>query len=208
MGAACLAQPPGHPGGCSALPGMPLAFGTGGVLAQNGPVKEARVSAEGGDGFRAELVQLLPQLRRFAVSLTRNLADGDDLVQAVCERAITRRDLYTPGEPLQRWLYTMMRNLWISEIRKQKVRMGEGQEDAAESAALSTDTGGFSVTAGNQVMDMVLSLPEGLASVLLLVSVEGHSYREAAEILNIPIGTVMSRMSTARQRLKARLGEF
>lgn len=160
------------------------------------------------DPFRQELVRLLPQLRRFALSLTRNQADGDDLVQHTCERAILRQDQFRPGERLDAWLYTMMRNLWVSEIRKRKVRMGAGQEDASESHALYSNAGGFSATAENQVLALIMALPEGLASVLVLVSVEGHSYREAAEILDIPIGTVMSRMSTARQRLKASLGEF
>lgn len=159
------------------------------------------------DPFRRDLVELLPQLRRFARTLTRSHADADDLVQATCERAIQRQDMFRAGDRLDSWLYTMMRNLWVSEIRKRKVRLGTGQEDASESAELSTDAGGFASTARNQVMRMILSLPEGLSSVLLLVSVEGRSYREAADILDIPIGTVMSRMSSARQRMRSLLGE-
>ena len=100
-----------------------------------------------------------------------------------------------------------MRNMWISEIRKRKVRMGEGQVDAGESTELVTNVGPADQTYGIQLMAIVKSLPEGLSSVLLLVSVEGHSYREAADILDIPIGTVMSRMSKARQVMKMRLAE-
>ena len=157
--------------------------------------------------FKKDLVQYLPRLRRFALTLTRNADDGDDLVQVVCERAILKRDQWQEGTRLDSWLYTMMRNMWISEIRKRKVRMGEGQVDAEESAELVTHVGPADQTYGNQLMVIVKSLPEGLSSVLLLVSVEGHSYREAADILEIPIGTVMSRMSKARQVMKARLAE-
>ncbi|MEO0914575.1 MAG: RNA polymerase sigma factor [Pseudomonadota bacterium] len=103
------------------------------------------------------------------------------------------------------WLYTILRNTWISEIRKRKVRTGTGEVDAMDAPELRTDVDGQEETYGNQIIAMIMSLPEGLASVLLLVSVEGHSYKETAEILDIPIGTVMSRMSTARQRLRAKL---
>lgn len=157
--------------------------------------------------FKRDLVHYLPRLRRFALTLTRNSDDGDDLVQIVCERAILKVEQWQEGTRLDSWLYTMMRNMWISEIRKRKVRMGRGQVDAGESPELVTNVGPADQTYGNQLMAIVKSLPKGLSSVLLLVSVEGHSYREAADILDIPIGTVMSRMSKARQVMKARLAE-
>jgi RNA polymerase sigma-70 factor, ECF subfamily len=157
--------------------------------------------------FRKDLVHYLPRLRRFALTLTRNADDADDLVQTACERAILKRDQWQEGSRLDSWLYTMMRNLWISEIRKRKVRMGEGQIDAEESGQLVETVGPSDQTYGNQLMAIVKSLPEGLSSVLLLVSIEGHTYQEAADILDIPIGTVMSRMSKARQVMKARLAD-
>jgi RNA polymerase sigma-70 factor, ECF subfamily len=157
--------------------------------------------------FRKDLVQLLPRLRRFALTLCRNAADADDLVQIACERAIVRSAQWLPGTRLDSWVYTMMRNLWISELRSRRVRTGAGQVDASESDELSTDVGAAEILQGNQIAAMIRALPEGLAATLLLVSIEGHSYQEAADVLDIPIGTVMSRMSKARQLMKDRLAK-
>jgi RNA polymerase sigma-70 factor, ECF subfamily len=155
--------------------------------------------------FRKDLVQLLPRLRRFALSLSGHAADADDLVQMACERAILRSAQWMPGTRLDSWLYTMMRNLWISELRSRRVRSGAGQVDAADSDELSTAVGAAEILQGNQIAALIMTLPEGLAATLLLVSVEGHSYQEAADVLDIPIGTVMSRMSKARQLMKEKL---
>ena len=155
--------------------------------------------------FKTDLVQLLPRLRRFALTLTRNRDDGDDLVQTAVERAILRRSQWHPGTRLDSWLYTMMRNLWVSELRKQRVRLGGGQVDASETDELATPIAAPDHVYGNQMLAMVMSLSDGLSSALLLVAVEGHSYQEVALILDIPIGTVMSRMSRARQMMKEKL---
>lgn len=152
-------------------------------------------------------MQLLPRLRRFAVSLCGHPADADDLVQMACERAMTRSDLWTPGTRLDSWMFTMLRNLWISELRSRRVRSGAGQIDAAETDELATQVGAAEILQGNQIAAMIRTLPEGLAATLLLVSVEGYSYQEAADVLGIPIGTVMSRMSKARQVMRDRLSQ-
>lgn len=157
--------------------------------------------------FRRDLVSLLPKLRRFALTLTRNTADADDLVQEVCERAISRTHLWNKEGRLESWIYAMTRNLWIDEIRKRKVRAGAGTVDAQEQNELSVEASGEKLVYANQLHKLILSMPEGLASVFVLVNVEGHSYKEAAEILKIPIGTVMSRLSTARMRLAAMITE-
>jgi RNA polymerase sigma-70 factor (ECF subfamily) len=157
--------------------------------------------------FRTELVALLPRLRRFALTLTRNPADGDDLLQATCERAMLRMAQWQESTRLDSWLYTMMRNLWTSETRKRRVRLGQGQVDAAVADELLTPVGPADHVYGNELITMMMALPEGLSAALLLVSIEGHSYKEAAEILDIPIGTVMSRMSKARQLVKERLAQ-
>src|SRR6218665_2715670 len=157
--------------------------------------------------IRRDLVSLLPKVRRFAMTLTRNAADADDLVQEVCERAITRNHLWNGEGRLESWIYAMTRNLWIDEIRKRKVRTGAGTIDAHEQNELSIEASGEKLVYANQLHKLILSMPEGLASVFVLVNVEGHSYKEAAEILKIPIGTVMSRLSTARMRLAAMITE-
>lgn len=159
------------------------------------------------NNFREGLVAILPQLRRFARTLTRNPNDADDLLQAACERAMSRSDQWQDGTRLDSWMYTMMRNLWISELRKQKTRTGAGVVDAGETDELRSDATPEGAVYGNQLMRMVMALPEGFSSVLLLVSVEGRSYTEAAGILGIPEGTVMSRMSAARQKMRAQLRE-
>lgn len=155
--------------------------------------------------FKTDLVQLLPRLRRFALTLTRNRDDGDDLVQTACARAIQNFSHWQTGSRLDSWVYTMMRNLWMSELRKRRVRIGSGQVDAADTDELITPIAAPDHLYGNQMLAMVLSLSDGLSTTLLLVAIEGHSYQQAAEILDIPIGTVMSRMSRARQMMKEKL---
>lgn len=157
------------------------------------------------DQFKTDLVQMLPRLRRFALTLTRNRDDGDDLVQTACERAILKRPQWQPGTRLDSWLYTIMRNLWGSELRGRRVRFGAGQIDAAETDELTTAIAAPDHLYGNQMAAMIMALPDGLSATLLLVAIEGHSYHEAAQILDIPIGTIMSRMSRARQMLKEKL---
>lgn len=154
-----------------------------------------------------QLVSVLPQLRRFAMTLTRNAPDADDLVQMTCERALARSHQWQPGTSLASWTYTIARTTWISELRKRKVRIGAGQVDAVDAPELTTATGPADQLRGKELLARVMALPEGLASVLLLVSVEGHSYQGAADILDIPIGTVMSRMSSARKTLRQNLQE-
>ena len=157
-------------------------------------------------GFRRDLIALLPRLRRFARTLAQSAADADDLVQTACERAIRRIDQWQEGTRLDSWLFTMMRNLWISELRSRKVRLGEGHVEASEADELHTKVAGDDQMYGGQIMAMVRSLPEGYATTLLLVAVEGWSYQEAADLMEVPIGTVMSRMSKARQLMKDKLG--
>jgi RNA polymerase sigma-70 factor, ECF subfamily len=157
--------------------------------------------------FRRDLVQLLPRLRRFAFTLCGQGADADDLVQMACERAIQRAAQWVPGTRLDSWMFTMMRNLWISELRSRRVRTGSGQVDAGETDELRTEVGAHDILQGNQIASMIRTLPEGMAATWLLVSIEGYSYQEAADVLDIPIGTVMSRMSKARQLMKEKLAQ-
>ncbi|SOC42218.1 RNA polymerase sigma-70 factor [Rhizobium subbaraonis] len=159
------------------------------------------------DEFRRELVGLLPKLRRFAMTLTRNASDADDLVQEACERAITRSHLWNGEGRLESWIYAMTRNLWVDEVRKRKVRTGSGTVDFSEQDDLHIEASADKAVYAKQLHKLIMTMPEGLSSVFLLVNVEGHSYREAADILGIPIGTVMSRLSTARIRLAAMISE-
>lgn len=156
--------------------------------------------------FKIEMIGLLPRLRRFAMSLTRATADADDLLQEACATALQRWHHYDPAQPLDRWMFRIIRNLWISEIRKRKVREGQGQVPAEEASELQTADADDSLDA-KQVQAKVSDLPRELAQPLLLVCAEGYSYREVSELLDIPIGTVMSRIHRARKQLVAALSQ-
>jgi RNA polymerase sigma-70 factor (ECF subfamily) len=157
--------------------------------------------------MKSDLIALLPRLRRFARSLTRSVVEADDLVQEACLRALSRADQWDPTQPLDRWMFRITRNLWISEIRKRTVRIGQGQVPADETHELvSNDSGEASVMAG-ELHSQIAALPEELSAILLTVSVEGYSYAEAAQLFDIPIGTVMSRIHRARKTLAAQINE-
>jgi len=157
--------------------------------------------------MKSDLIALLPRLRRFARSLTRSVPEADDLVQEACLRALARSDQWDPSQPLDRWMFRITRNLWISEIRKRTVRIGQGQVPADEAPELvSHDTGEATVMAG-QLRSQIDALPEDLSAILLTVSVEGYSYAEAAALFDIPVGTVMSRIHRARKTLAAQINK-
>lgn len=159
-----------------------------------------RAAAESID-FRQELVSLLPKLRRFALTLTRNPSDADTLVHDVCERAVSRSHLWNGEARLESWVYAMTRNLWIEEIKKHGVR------DDVGPFRDSVEPDGEKAFYNSRLQQMILTMPDGLASVFVLVTIEGHTYREAAEILKIPIGTVMGQLSAARVRLASMRSE-
>jgi RNA polymerase sigma-70 factor (ECF subfamily) len=152
---------------------------------------------------KAEMVSLLPRLRRFAYGLTGSLDEGDDLTQAACEKALRSLAQFTPGTRLDSWMYRIAQNLWIDRRRSQQVQ----REQSVEPADLEGLAIGDAAREMDRRLDLadvrreVALLPEDQRAVLLLVSVEGCGYRQAAEILEIPIGTVMSRLARARLAL-------
>lgn len=159
------------------------------------------------DSFRRDLVALVPKLRRFAYSLTGNMQDGDDLVQAACEKALRNADQFIPGTRMDSWMYRILQTLWIDDRRKAQ-RRGAAVDpdevhlsDEGKAASLPEDRMMLARTRA-----AMAALPEGQREVLALIAVEGLSYREAAETLNIPVGTVMSRLSRARDALLPKLG--
>lgn len=157
------------------------------------------------EAFKSNVIALLPQLRRFAMSLTRSVPDADDLVQDACATAFQKWQQYDPSQPLDRWMFRVLRNLWVSEIRKRKVRVGQGQVQAADAAELQVESGADDRLIAQQVQGEVRKLPSELSEPLMLVCAEGYSYREVADLLGIPIGTVMSRIHRARKLLVASL---
>ncbi|MCF7992366.1 MAG: RNA polymerase sigma factor [Thiohalocapsa sp.] len=160
------------------------------------------------DEIKAELVKLLPRLRRFAVGLTGNQEDADDLVQIACERALTRLDQWAPGTRLDSWMFRIVQTVRIDDIRRSRRRGRSADPGEIEAAA---DPGAHRVGEGKMMLSQVTKalerLPPEQRAVLALVGVEQYSYKEAAELLSIPIGTVMSRLARARLRLQELLGE-
>ena len=149
---------------------------------------------------------LLPRLRRFAAGLARDPADGDDLCQATVMRALEKRDLWQPGTRLDSWMYRMMRNIWIDESR---TRTRRGETFVPEDAGLSVGGGGGQEAAVTlSVIDRGLRmLPDEQREAVLLVMVEGYSYKEAAGIVGCPVGTLNSRLVRGRDALLAWLGD-
>lgn len=164
------------------------------------PADAHETSVTTSETFKTEMIALLPRLRRFALSLTRSTSDADDLVQDACTMALQKWHQYDPAQPLDRWMFRIIRNLWISEIRKRKVRDGQGQVPAEEATELQTADADEALNA-KQVQARVSALPRDLAQPLMLVCAEGYSYREVSELLEIPVGTVMSRIHRARKLL-------
>jgi len=157
--------------------------------------------------LKQNMIAMLPQLRRFARVLTRSVPDADELVQETCLKALNSADQWDRTQPLDRWLFRILRNTWYSELRKRKVRFGEGQVPAEKTSELLEMSTGEAVAMAGDLRRQVDALPTDLGAALLVVSVEGYSYSEAAELLDIPIGTVMSRIHRARKILAERIAE-
>jgi RNA polymerase sigma-70 factor (ECF subfamily) len=158
---------------------------------KDGPERDVR------EGVEAHL----PRLWRYALALSGARDVAEDLVQATCLRAIERARQFQPGTRLDHWLFAILRSIWLNELRSRRVRTGQGVLDA--SAALSFDGAHeveTNISAG-QVLRAVGALPLAQRETVLLVYVEGYTYREAAELLGVPIGTIMSRLAVARATL-------
>jgi RNA polymerase sigma-70 factor (ECF subfamily) len=154
-----------------------------------------------GDEVRSNLVAHLPRLRRFAWGLAGSRDEGDDLVQAACEKALARSHQFTPGSRLDSWLFRIVQTTWVDRLRQRRTRRTDADDEALAAVADGRGHAGEARLALGTVERAIAVLPEEQRSVLLLVSIDGASYREAAEILDIPIGTVMSRLARARLAL-------
>ena len=165
----------------------------------NSPDSQAR------QAVRDEMIVLLPRLRRFARSLTRNAADADDLLQLTVERALVKQEQWTPGTRLDSWMYRIMKNIWIDEIRARTRRTEvfapevAGEQVGAEDPQFERRLRAMSV---EQAME---ALPDEQRLAVGLVLVEGLSYREAADVMDVPMGTLTSRLARGRAALEARL---
>ena len=154
------------------------------------------------DEIAALLEPEIPRLRRYAYALTREAQAADDLVQDTLERAIGRWHLRRRDGSLSAWLFTIERNLFLGAIR-QRNRRGVHVGTEALDEMSSSEPSQEASTSARDVLAGLDTLPEEQRSVLLLVAVEDVSYEEAARILGIPLGTVMSRLSRAREKMRS-----
>ncbi|CAM0998858.1 DNA-directed RNA polymerase specialized sigma subunit, sigma24 family [Rhodanobacter sp. Root179] len=157
------------------------------------------------DAVREGLIPLLPRLRRLARALAGQVADADDLVQIVLERALARSAQWRPDAPLDKWVFAIARNAWRDELRAR----GRSQHLFApeEAGEMAVDSGNAQPAQRLELAMALAALPPDHREVVALVLVEGMSYGEAAELLEVPVGTVTSRLARARSTLQAHLGK-
>ncbi|WP_372528678.1 RNA polymerase sigma factor [Piscinibacter sp.] len=157
------------------------------------------------EALRGEVVALLPRLRRFARAITRHREDADDLVQLAVERALLRLDQWQPGTRLDSWMFMIMKNAWIDEVR---VRVRRDAIFLPEEAG--EHVGESPTERQHERLDVhkaMRQLNEDQRLAVSLVLIEGLPYKEAAEVLGIPIGTLTSRLARARETLQAVLAD-
>jgi len=147
------------------------------------------------------LAECLARLWRYGFVLSGSRDTAEDLVQATCVRALERSHQFQAGSHIDRWLFTILSSIWKNELRTQKIRQGEGFVDAED--VLATDGASEIETniLAREVLTEVQLLPEVQRVTVFLVYAEGLSYKEAAEALDVPVGTIMSRLAAARAKL-------
>ena len=155
------------------------------------------------ENVHEQIVALLPRLRRFARNLARNPHDADDVVQIALERALLKLDQWRRDARLDSWLFKIVRNAWIDELRSR------GRRDRMFLAAEAGENIGDATLDREadlmSVQSAMAKLPEDQRTAVSLVLVEGLSYKEAADVLDIPIGTLTSRLARGREALQAML---
>jgi len=157
------------------------------------------------EDLRDHIIGLLPRLRRFARSLARNIQDADDLVQITAERALARAEQLRPDHSVASWLFGILRNAWIDEGRSRRRRESLLEpEDLAERVG---DPAGGTDPELLCLQDALSRLPDEQRLAVALVLIEGFSYKEAASIMGVPVGTLTSRLARGREALQSMLSE-
>jgi RNA polymerase sigma-70 factor (ECF subfamily) len=148
------------------------------------------------------ITQQIPRLRRYARALTGDRSAADDLVQDTLERALSRFHLWRQGSDLRAWLFTIMHNIYVNQIRSRVRQQQEPFDEQAAEAVRSQEPDWGEL---RDIDDALSRLPDDQRAVVLLVGLEQFTYEEAARVLDIPLGTVMSRLSRGRERLRLML---
>ena len=161
-----------------------------------------RMKKNGNDcKFSMALTQLMPRLYRYALVLTHSASDADDLLQSTLVRALEKQHQWRVGSDLDRWVFTIQSSIWKNKLRARYKRNPNAEQAADALADTSLKNDHQRTFLLQQVLNQVMSLSEFQRAPMLLVYVEGFSYQETADMLGIPIGTVMSRLARARIRL-------
>jgi RNA polymerase sigma-70 factor (ECF subfamily) len=150
--------------------------------------------------FEAEVISGLPLLRRYARALTGDPAWADDLVQDTAERALVRHRAFRAGTNLRAWLFTILRHIYIDQLRARREIAVD--EDAAPWRSLEAPRTEVDALVLRDVQEALYHLPVEQREVILLIGVEELTYQEASAVLGVPIGTVMSRLSRAREHMR------
>lgn len=150
-----------------------------------------------GEDIEVRIAALIPRLHRFAWVLTGAQADADDVTQATLERALIHKRTFTAETRLEAWAVRVARNIWLDQLRRRKVRLV-----AVDPVMIQPGGGdGDARLEADEALRAMQALPPGQREIATLVLVEGYTYQEAATALQVPIGTVMSRLARARQAL-------
>lgn len=155
--------------------------------------------------FSDQLIAVLPRLRRFARGLAGSASEADDLVQAACERALARAHQFQEGTRFDSWMFRIVQTIWIDQVRARDVRREGGEDEGMHVGTDELVRRAEARLALREVRAALRQIPADQRSALLLVTVDGLSYKEAAEIADVPVGTIMSRLARARVALQAKL---
>jgi RNA polymerase sigma-70 factor, ECF subfamily len=178
-----------------------LGVGDAGLPAHPVPYVTFSMIEKGQLEVSAGLADHLARLWRYGFMLSGRRDAAEDLVQATCVRALERSHQFAAGSRLDRWLFSILRSLWLNDLRARRIRQGEGVVDAETALVFDGVQEIETNILARQVLREVQLLPRAQQETLFLVYVEGLTYREAAEMLEVPVGTVMSRLATARESL-------
>lgn len=161
-------------------------------------VKKHNMTAE----MQSEMLALLPNLRRFALSLTGSIEDAEDLLHSTVEKALTKLDQFKQGTDLDRWLFRICKNTWVDEWRQRKVRgPSVDPSDLQYEPSIDGEATAVNNIELQELNRAMQALPEEQRTMLVLIVVEGYSYKEVSTRLDVPIGTVMSRLARARKKV-------